>query len=93
VLLAEFESLVVDVTVAVSLTAVPAAVPAVTFTTYEIVAGDPDARVGSVHVSVARVQVQPAGPVNETAVVFAGSVFVRVTPLAALGPALLTTCV
>jgi hypothetical protein len=93
VLFAEFESVVVVVTVAVWLIAVPAAVPAVTLTVKVIVPDPPEARLGSVHVSVARVQVQPAGPVSETAVVFAGNVSTRLTLAASLGPELLTSCV
>jgi hypothetical protein len=92
-LFAEFESVVVVVTVAVWLIAVPAAVPAVTLTVKVIVPDPPEARLGSVQVSVARVQVQPAGPVSETAVVFAGKVSTRLTLAASLGPELLTTCV
>src|SRR5262249_1228191 len=44
-------------------------------------------------VRVAKVHVQPAGPVSDVAVVFAGSVSVRVTPVALLGPLLVTICV
>jgi hypothetical protein len=93
VLFAEFESAVVVVTVAVWLIAVPDAVPAFTFTVNVIVPEPPDARLESVQVSVARVQTQPAGPVRETAVVFAGNVSTRLTLAASLGPALLTSCV
>jgi hypothetical protein len=46
-----------------------------------------------VQVSDASVQVQPDGPVKETAVVFAGNVSVNVTVLAAAGPALVAVCV
>ena len=53
----------------------------------------PGAIVGSVHVSVARVHVHPAGPVSDVDVVFAGSVSVRLTPVAVLSPPLVTTCV
>jgi hypothetical protein len=74
------------------LIAVPAAVPAVTSTVYVMVAL-PAARLASVQVNVASVQVQPAGPVSDTAVVFAGSASVRVTDVAVLGPLLVTTCV
>ena len=48
---------------------------------------------GLVHVRVATVQVHPAGPVNDTTVVFAGSVSVRLTLVAVLGPEFVTTCV
>jgi hypothetical protein len=91
-LFAEFGSAVAELTVAVSLIAVPAGVPAVTFKTYEIVAV-PAARLVSVHVKVPTVQVHPAGPVRETAVVFAGKVSVNETLAALLGPPLVTTCV
>lgn len=92
-LFAVFGSLTAELTLAVSLIAVPAAVPAVTVTTYVMVAGVLAARLGFVQVSVAGVQVHPAGPVRETKVVFAGAVSVKVTLLAVLGPALFTTCV
>ena len=82
-----------EFTVAVSLIAVPATAVPATVTIYVIVAGAPGARVGSVQVSVAKVQVQPAGPVSDVAVVFAGSVSVRLTPVAVLGPPFVTTCV
>lgn len=58
-----------------------------------IVAGVPVAKLEFVHVRVPRVQVQPAGPVSDVPVVFAGAVSVSVTLVALLGPALLTTCV
>jgi hypothetical protein len=48
------------------------------------------ARLEMVQVSVASVQVQPVGPVSDTAVVLAGSVSVNWTVLAATGPALVT---
>jgi hypothetical protein len=92
VLFAEFGSVVEELTVTVSLMAVPAAVPAFTLTTKVIVAL-PTARLGFVQVSVPRTHVHPAGPVNDCAVVFAGKLSVTVTLLAALGPALFTTCV
>ena len=43
---------------------------------------------GVVQVRVANVQVQPAGPVSDTAEVLAGRVWVNETPVAAAGPAL-----
>ena len=90
-LLAKFGSDIEELTLAVSLIAVPAAVPAFTCTMYVKFAGALAARDGSVQVSVARVHVHPAGPVNDTAVVFAGRVSVNVTVLlAVLGPALFT---
>ncbi len=76
-LLVKFGSVTAELTVAVSLITVPAAVPAITFTIYVMVAGAPGARLGSVQVNVASVQVHPAGPVSDTAVVFAGSASVR----------------
>lgn len=98
-LLAPLGSPVDEVTVAVSLIAVPAAVPAVTFTTTGKLA-DPTARLGFVQVMVpalptaGRVQDHPLGIVlKDTKVVFAGVVSVKVAAVATLGPALLTTCV
>ncbi len=58
-----------------------------------MVAGAAGARLALVQMSVARVQVQPPGPVSETAVVFVGRTSVSVTEAAALGPLLVTTCV
>jgi hypothetical protein len=58
-----------------------------------MVAGAPGARLGFVQMRVMRMQVHPAGPVRDTAMVLAGSVSVRVTEVAALGPLLVTTCV
>lgn len=58
-----------------------------------MVAGELGTRLASVQVRVAAVQVHPVGPDSVVAVVFGGSVSVRVTPVAALGPALLTICV
>jgi hypothetical protein len=92
VLLAALGSVVAELTVAVLLIAVPAAVPAFTVTPNVIVAV-PGAKLGFVQVSVASVQVHPAGPLSDTAVVFAGSVSVSFTVVAVLGPALVTTCV
>ena len=46
-----------------------------------------------VQVRVATVQVHPAGPVSDTTVVLAGSVSVRLTLVAVLGPEFVTTCV
>ena len=82
-----------EVTLAVSLIAVPEVVPEFTFTIYVMVAGAPGARLGLVQISVARVQVHPNGPVSDTEVVFVGSALVSVTDVAALGPLLVTTCV
>jgi hypothetical protein len=58
-----------------------------------MLAGEPGAKLGFVHVRVARVQVHPAGPVSETPVVFAGAVSESVTLAALPGPVLLTTWV
>jgi len=92
-LLAELGSVVAEVTVAVLLIAVPAAVPAFTVTTYVKVAV-PGAKLASVQVPVAAVQIHvPPGPVSDTRVVFAGSVSVSVTLVATLGPEFVTTCV
>src|SRR5271170_7056294 len=91
-LFAELGSVVAELTEAVSLITVPAAVPAVTFTVYVMVAV-PGAKLGSVQVNVTSVQVHPADPVSETAFVFAGSASVKVTLVAVLGPLLVTTCV
>lgn len=98
-LLAELGSVVEELTVAVSLMAVPAAVPAVTFKITGKLT-DPDAKLGSVQLIVpvlpaaGRVQDQPAGMgVNDTKVVLAGVASVKVTPVAVLGPALVTTWV
>ena len=92
VLFAVLGSVIDEVTFAVSLMAVPGAVPAVTFTVYVIVPGAPGARLGSVQVKVATVHVQPAARQRDR-VVFAGSVSVRLTVVAVLGPPLVTTCV
>src|SRR5208282_4288599 len=86
-------SLTDELTLTVSLIAVPAVAVALTFTTYVIVAGVPGASEGFVQVSVASVQSQPAGPARETEVVLAGNDSLTVVPVAALGPALVTTCV
>jgi hypothetical protein len=98
VLLAEFGSEVDELVVAVSLIAVPAAVPAVTFKTTGKLAV-PGAKLGFVQVivpaapTVGSVQDQPVGMVdNEKKVVFAGVFSVKVAPVAVLGPALVTTC-
>jgi hypothetical protein len=51
------------------------------------------AKVAMVQVSVPTEQVQPAGPLSDTAVVLAGRVSVNVTVLALAGPPLVTVCV
>jgi hypothetical protein len=88
-----FGSVTADVTLTVWLIGVPAGVPAFTFTVKVIVPGVLGARLVSVHVSVASVHTHVPVPVNVCAVVFAGSVSVRLTVVAVLGPALLTCCV
>jgi hypothetical protein len=94
-----FESPVVELTVTVSLIAVPAAVPAVTFKITGKLA-DPTAKLGFVQLivpalpTVGRVQDHPLGiGVSETKVVFAGVISVKVAVAAALGPLLVNTCV
>jgi hypothetical protein len=94
----ELGSVVAELTVAVSLMAVPAGVPAVTFTTAGKLA-EPVAKLGFVQVIVpalpatGRVQDHPPGiGVNDTNVVLGGVFSVKLALVAALGPALLTTC-
>lgn len=89
-LFAEFGSVVAELTVTVSLIAVPCTVPAFTATTKVMVALALAARLGLVQVSVPRLHVQPVGPASDCAVVFAGVASVNVTVVAALGPALAT---
>ena len=99
VLFARFGSVVEEVIVAASLIAVPAAVPAVTFTTTGKLAV-PAAKLGFVHVMVpalppaGRVQDHPPGiGVSDTNVVLGGVFSVKLALVAALGPALVTTWV
>jgi hypothetical protein len=96
-LLAEFGSVVVEPTVAVSLIAVPCGVPAVTFTTTGKLAV-PAAKLGFVQVivpalpTVGRTQDQPLGiGVKLTNVVFSGVLSVKLTTVATLGPEFVTT--
>ena len=97
-LLDRFGSDVAEVTLAVLLIAVPAAVPAVTLSTTVKVA-DPAAKVGLVQLMVpvppteGVVHDQAPGAVTDTKVVFGGVVSVRLTVVAVLGPALFTTWV
>jgi hypothetical protein len=72
---------------------VPEAVVPFTATTKLKLAVALAAKLVVVQVRAATVQVQPDGPVNDTAVVFAGNVSVKVTVLAAAGPALVAVCV
>src|ERR1700730_1229269 len=81
-------SVVDELTVAISLIWVPDMIPAFTFTMYVMVAGAPGSRLASVHVRVKVEQIQPAGPVSDTTVVFAGKASFRVTLVAVDGPAL-----
>ena len=98
-LLAKLGSVVEELAVAVSLIAVPAAVPAFTFTITGKLA-DPTAKLGLVQVmlpaapAVGKVQDHPVGiGVNDRNVVLGGVVSVKLAPVAVLGPALVTTWV
>ncbi len=80
--------------VAVSVMIVPAAVPAFTLNTTVNTADDPAATLGFVQELAGNpVQVQPAGGVTDTNVVFAGIASVNVAVLQLLGPPLVTVCV
>lgn len=99
VLFAELGSGVEEFTVTVSLMAVPAAVPAVTFKITGKLAA-PEAKLGLVQLMVpalpaaGRVQDHPVGiGVRETNVVSAGVASVKVAAAAGLGPALVSTWV
>lgn len=88
-----------EVTVAVSLTAVPAAVPAVTFTV-RIKVEDPVPKVllllqvmGPALPTVGVEHTHPLGGGRETNVVFGGVVSLKTAFVAVLGPGLVTTCV
>lgn len=85
-------SLIAELTLAVWLIAVPAAVPAVT-STVKVIVAEPGAKLGFVQVRVPTRQVHPAGPVSDCTVVLAGTVSVRLTLVAVLGPLFVTTCV
>ncbi len=94
-LLVVLGSEVKELTVAVSLIAVPAGVPAVTFRITGKLAV-PAAKLGIVPAfpAIGVVQDHPVGNgVSEKKVVFAGVVSVKVAVVAALGPLLVTTCV
>lgn len=81
-------------TVTVSVITVPAAVPAFTLLTTVNVPDAPAATVVAVHGLAGNpVQVQPAGGVIETNVVFAGVASVNVPFVIAEDPVLVTTCV
>jgi hypothetical protein len=96
--LAVFGSAVAELTVAVSLTAVPAAVPEATCNANVNVA-DPTAKLAFVQLMVPAapvagvVQVQPVGGVIDWNVVSAGVVSVRLALIAVLGPEFVTTWV
>jgi hypothetical protein len=98
-LLAGFGSDVDEVAEAVFVMVVPPATFASTFTTSVKVAVPPAAKVGLVAVmfpvppTAGVVVVQPAGAVNETKVVLAGTASVRLALSASLGPALLAVIV
>ena len=97
-LFAEFGSVTAELTLTVSLIAVPAAVPAFTFSTKEKLP-DPGATLGLVQViapvplTAGVVHDHPAGGVIDWKVVFAGVVSVKLAVVAVLGPAFVTTCV
>lgn len=99
VLLAGLGSDVDELAEAISLIAVPAAVPAVTVST-TVKLAEPAAKLGLVQLmvpafpAVGVLHDHPAGSVPmEKNVVFAGVVSVKLAPVAMLGPALVTTCV
>lgn len=98
VLLAVLGSGTDELTVTVSLIAVPAAVPAFTLT-FTVKLEEPDAKLGSVQLMVpvlptaGVVHDHPAGIVMDWNVVFGGVTSVRLAEVAALGPALVATCV
>jgi hypothetical protein len=93
-LLPVFGSLVtLDATDAVCVMVEPEVVPTFTFTTKVKFALALATRVAIVQVRVPTLQVHPAGPVSDCAVVFAGVVSVRVIVLALAGPALATVWV
>jgi hypothetical protein len=72
----------------------PDATPAFTVTMKVKFAGELAARLPMVQVRVGgKLQVQPAEPVKDCAVVLAGRVSLNVTVLAAAGPALVAVCV
>ena len=96
-LFVRFGSVTAELTLAVSLICVPAAVPAVTFNT-TVNVDDPGAKLGLVQLMVPLlptagvVQDQPPGIVIDWNVVFGGVVSVMLTVVAVAGPAFVTTC-
>src|SRR5438309_728729 len=97
-LLPRFGSVTADVTLAVSLICVPAAVPAFTFST-TVKVEDPGAKLAFVQLmapvpfTAGVVQDQPAGVVIDWKEVLAGVFSVMLAAVAVLGPPLVTTCV
>src|SRR5579864_1176269 len=97
-LLAWFGSVTVELTVAVSLICVPAAVPAFTFKT-TVKVEDPGVKLGFVQLMVpiaptaGVVHDQPPGVAIDWKVVLAGVVSVMLAVVAVLGPLFVTTCV
>jgi len=98
-LFAELGSVTEELTVAVSLIAVPAGVAAAT-RTFSVNVADPVANVGLLQVIVPALPTMgaehdhPLGiGVSEKNVVFGGVTSVKDAPVAVLGPALVTTCV
>ena len=97
-LLARLGSVVEEFAVAVSLMAVPAAVPAFTCSTTVKLAA-PGAKLGSVQVMVPAdpamgcTQNQAPGAATDWKFVFGGVVSVKLAPVAVLGPLLVTTWV
>src|SRR6476469_5647672 len=91
-LLPPLGSLVEEETEAVCVTVVPDATLEFTLTTNVKFAVPTAIAVVSVQVRVPRTQVHPAGPVSETAVVFAGSASVKTGAFAVAGPAFVTVC-
>ncbi len=93
-LLLPLGSMVVDETESVWVIVDPCATVVLTFTTkvkFAVVA--PPIVVVSVQVRVASTHVHPAGPVNDTAEVFAGRASVNTGALAVAGPLFVTLCV
>jgi hypothetical protein len=98
VLFNEFGSNTAELTVAVSVIAVPLATPVFTFTTSANVPAVPPAMLKSVQTTLpvkpteGVLQTQPDGADIETKVVFAGVACTKTASSAALGPLLVTTC-
>jgi len=97
-LFARLGSVIAEVTEAVSLICVPAAVNAFTFNT-TVNVEEPGAKLASVQLMVpvapiaGVVHVQPVGVVIDWKVVFVGVVSVMLAVVAVLGPLFVTTCV